>query len=659
MRARCLLVALVAACSSSPTQPPATPTAAPSMPSAAELQPAVFGVVIRKHENPAIQYAEPLPHHLLPHDERTDDYYTIGTAFTLDGKTFVSAAHVFSLEGETQYADRQLRDASGTVYDIARFIRYSGLRDLVVFTVENPPEVARPLERGPAPEVGATVHTVGNALGQGMSIRGGNVASFTPEPLDGAWKFIRYSAPASPGNSGGPLLDSAGRVVGVVVRRSGSENLNYAVPISELDGLSASEADFYQRISETESGQQLVMDWKFRTALPADYATLTRTARQAYYEGFAENRTLFEAKFRPLLFPAAPELTAYLRAQRAYYFPAEVMRSPNGRWTLFEPTNNAYEVEGEQTLYFGNAGSTTFVVLERPDQGELSAFYRDLKGLMDTVLRVAEVERTYAGADIRVTSFGEPHHVESWRDTLGRPWTSATWRIYDDQSSTLHCTPYPRGLACMFDETGTGGEPMHVRYARINALRWPLSYDGRLSDWIEYLALPAEHRPTFLSGAVAVTGNRAAVTLGVFTASVSEKDVSKDSLLFADIEYISMDPPALHVAGLRMRTLKTRGISLRVDRVIEPGVGNTQSHREMWDQVVGRKAPYDGSVVRDGETANMTLVVDTPPIALPPAIDVPARVLVACWTGDNVATPDKILAKHCADFTKSLKIAPK
>lgn len=629
------------------------------MPSAAELQPAVFGIVIRKYENPAIEYAEPLPHHLLPHDVRTDDYYTIGTAFTLDGKTFVSAAHVFQLEGETQYADRQLRDANGTVYDIDQFVRYSGLRDLVVFTVKNPPEVSRPLERGAAPEVGATVHTVGNALGQGMSIRGGNVASFTPEPLDGAWKFIRYSAAASPGNSGGPLLDSAGRVVGVVVRRSGSENLNYAVPIAELDALSADHADFYQRISESESGQQLFMDWKVRTALPADYPTLTRTAKQAYYDGFAENRRLFEAKFRALLFPSAPELSAYLRAQSAYYLPAEVVRSPNGRWSLSEPTNNAYEVEGEQTVYFGKSGTATFAVLERPDQGDLLAFYRDMKGLMDTVLRVAQVERGFAGAAVRVTSFGEPHHVESWRDALGRPWTSATWRIYDDESTTMHCTPYPRGLACMFDETGTGGEPMHIRYARINSLRWPLSYDGRLSDWIEYLALPPEYRPTFLSGAVALTGSRTDVTLGVFTASVTEKDVSKDSLLFADIEYISTNPPALHIAGLRLRTLKTRGVSLKVERVIEPGVGNTQSHRDMWDKIVARKAPYDGTVVRDGETADMMLVVDTPPISLPPATDVPARVLIACWTGDNVATPDKLLAKHCAAFSNSLQISPK
>jgi hypothetical protein len=35
----------------------------------------------------------------------------------------------------------------------------------------------------------------------------------------------------SPGNSGGPLLDEAGHVVGIVLRKSANENLNYSLPI--------------------------------------------------------------------------------------------------------------------------------------------------------------------------------------------------------------------------------------------------------------------------------------------------------------------------------------------------------------------------------------------------------------------------------------------
>ncbi|MCT7094643.1 trypsin-like peptidase domain-containing protein, partial [Salmonella enterica] len=55
--------------------------------------------------------------------------------------------------------------------------------------------------------------------------------SQTPEEQDGRWKWLRFSAAASPGNSGGPLLDKDGKVIGVVVMKSPDENLNYALPI--------------------------------------------------------------------------------------------------------------------------------------------------------------------------------------------------------------------------------------------------------------------------------------------------------------------------------------------------------------------------------------------------------------------------------------------
>lgn len=42
---------------------------------------------------------------------------------------------------------------------------------------------------------------------------------------------------ASPGNSGGPLCDGEGKVIGIVIGKSPNENLNYSPPIARvLDG---------------------------------------------------------------------------------------------------------------------------------------------------------------------------------------------------------------------------------------------------------------------------------------------------------------------------------------------------------------------------------------------------------------------------------------
>jgi serine protease Do len=86
------------------------------------------------------------------------------------------------------------------------------------------------------------VLAVGNAFGEGVVIRDGLYTSATDEDQDGRWKWIRFSAAASPGNSGGPLLDGDGKVIGIVIGKSPNENLNYSLPIARVLGGNRREA---------------------------------------------------------------------------------------------------------------------------------------------------------------------------------------------------------------------------------------------------------------------------------------------------------------------------------------------------------------------------------------------------------------------------------
>ena len=75
-------------------------------------------------------------------------------------------------------------------------------------------------------EVGEKVYTIGNVAGEGIAIRDGIMASKTKDPNDPNIEFIRYSAAASPGNSGGPLVDGYGKVVALVFASTRAENYN-------------------------------------------------------------------------------------------------------------------------------------------------------------------------------------------------------------------------------------------------------------------------------------------------------------------------------------------------------------------------------------------------------------------------------------------------
>lgn len=82
------------------------------------------------------------------------------------------------------------------------------------------------------PGLGSTVMVVGSPLGLGGSISIGLVSGF--RSIEGS-DFVQFTAPISPGNSGGPVVDAQGRVIGVASGKyvgDGVEALGFAIPVS-------------------------------------------------------------------------------------------------------------------------------------------------------------------------------------------------------------------------------------------------------------------------------------------------------------------------------------------------------------------------------------------------------------------------------------------
>ena len=85
---------------------------------------------------------------------------------------------------------------------------------------------------------GERVTAVGYPLGGELRLTAGVVVDL----VDGSQfeipgRVIRLTAPAQPGNSGGPLLDRTGRIVGVVFAKEIATGLTLAIPIATLKTL--------------------------------------------------------------------------------------------------------------------------------------------------------------------------------------------------------------------------------------------------------------------------------------------------------------------------------------------------------------------------------------------------------------------------------------
>ncbi len=135
-------------------------------------------------------------------------------------------------------------------------------RDLCLLAVEDvkftAPAVHYIADRLPA--IGQRIFTVGNPGALEMSLADGLISRLQYDD-DRNIDAIQFSAPISPGSSGGGLFDAEGNLIGITQRLTlgaGVQNLNFALPAAWLNELKARSeqqlAEYYSTRRATSSG---------------------------------------------------------------------------------------------------------------------------------------------------------------------------------------------------------------------------------------------------------------------------------------------------------------------------------------------------------------------------------------------------------------------
>lgn len=568
----------------------------------------VFEIVIPRLEDKDIVYQEKLPEHLLPFKLRKSPYRGIGTAFAIAPNRFVSAAHVFDLHEASQVVPAALRDTEGKVYAIDKVLRYSQHRDLIEFSLKAPPKNVEALKLSMKPRMGQYVFTAGNALGDGIVTRSGYITSFTPEAVDGEWDDIRYSAPASPGNSGGPLLSKDLEVLGIVVRRTQNENLNFAMPISELNKVKG--AQFFMRDVKLEQfKKQISRDWKFNLDLPADMQTITRAAANSYFKFQEKIYNDFQKEFKDDVFPTDPKLKTWAKDSMAINLAGFIQKDNNDKWGTVAFNWNVVKLEKYRSIITekgADRANTAFFMLERPRKKKLKEFYQDGQGILETFIKQINWSRNYAGRRIEIKSFSKPERTERWADSYGRKWISWEWNtVYDDRTLQLDCLPIPAGMFCVFNS-----DPFHLR--ELNRMstrrvmdRFAIDVYGKLRDWKEYADLPAEWKQPIIPQNIELefskdkkVGLKWKVAQYSGSIPLSEYDLDAEMAL----SFIS-SPKNIFKLNVRNVQLaeKDGDMQMGVGTNYRPDEDGNTSYREVWDKMMDKRAPYNGRPQMQGK----------------------------------------------------------
>ena len=176
---------------------------------------------------------------ILPPAEQplADEPTTTGTAFYLGARTLVTAGHVVAACDRVSLAD-------GTELSV---VATDSALDVAALAAPWPAPRWLTLAAGTPARLGERVHAAGfpyyAIAGTSLHLTGGNVSALAG--IDDDTRFFSFTAPVQPGNSGGPLIDGEGGVLGLVVARlsedfiveeTGSfpQNVNYALSENEL-----------------------------------------------------------------------------------------------------------------------------------------------------------------------------------------------------------------------------------------------------------------------------------------------------------------------------------------------------------------------------------------------------------------------------------------
>jgi S1-C subfamily serine protease len=180
---------------------------------------------------------------------------TAAAPFSLDVQQIpegTGSGFVWDKDGHIVTNHHVIQNASGAMIILAdgsswrgRLVGSYPAKDIAVLAIDAPAHLLQPITVGSSGDllVGQMALAIGNPFGLDQTLTTGVVSALDREIASIPGRVIRNviqtDAAVNPGNSGGPLLDSAGRLIGVnssILSPSGAfAGIGFAIPVDEVN----------------------------------------------------------------------------------------------------------------------------------------------------------------------------------------------------------------------------------------------------------------------------------------------------------------------------------------------------------------------------------------------------------------------------------------
>jgi serine protease DegQ len=175
----------------------------------------------------------------LPQNQRPEHFQSAGSGVIFDARQ----GYVITNNHVVNRADRILVTLKDRRQLEAKVVGTDPQTDIAVLKVEPDRLTALPAGDAKALQVGEYVVAIGNPFGLGQTATFGIISALgrTGLGIEGYEDFIQTDAAVNPGNSGGALVDMAGRLIGINTaifsRGGGSVGISFAIPIDMIESV--------------------------------------------------------------------------------------------------------------------------------------------------------------------------------------------------------------------------------------------------------------------------------------------------------------------------------------------------------------------------------------------------------------------------------------
>lgn len=212
-----------------------------------------------------IRRVKPAVVSIITYDAKGETKMT-GTGFFLRPGQVATNLHV--IDGASRVEVRTF-DGKGKTYPALGVAGIDEEGDLALLNIDMPETRSRALElAGAVPDEGEKIFVIGNPLRLEGSISDGIVAAVREVPNLG--KIIQITAPISHGNSGSPVFNMRGEVVGVVtIKVTNGQNISLALGAQRVMELKPGKLTSFAELAGRSKQQksEALSDWWYRNGL--------------------------------------------------------------------------------------------------------------------------------------------------------------------------------------------------------------------------------------------------------------------------------------------------------------------------------------------------------------------------------------------------------